>query len=236
MSRSSTLKTKTMSHLSPDFLEFFKELAPNNNKDWFDENRKRYHENIKKPFEDFVTAVINEMRKTDKSLNITYKDCIFRINRDIRFSKDKSPYKLNRSAFISNLGKKEKAIPGLYFELSPEHARVYTGVYQPDKDQVQAVREEIAENLSKFENIISEKKFKKLFGEIRGDKNVRLPKDLRAAAEKQPLIYNKQFYTFATFEPEEILKEGFEKKIVETYKIAEPFADFLKKPIENLKG
>lgn len=225
-----------MSHLSPDFLEFFKELAPNNNKDWFDENRERYHQNIKKPFEDFVTAVINEMRKTDKSLNINYKDCIFRINRDIRFSKDKSPYKLNRSAFISNAGKKEKAIPGLYFELSPEHARVYTGVYQPDKDQLNAIREEIMENGKEFENIISEKKFKATFGNILGDKNARLPKEFQAAAEKQPLMYNKQLYVYATFEPEEILKEGFEKKIVETYKIAEPLAKFLSKPILNLKG
>ncbi len=225
-----------MSHLSPDFIEFFKELAPNNNKDWFDENRARYHESIKKPFEDFVTAVINEMRKTDESLNITYKDCIFRINRDIRFAKDKSPYKLNRSAFISNAGKKEKAIPGLYFELSPEHARVYTGVYQPDKEQLYAIREEIMENGKEFEKIISEKKFKATFGDILGDKNARLPKEFQAAAEKQSLLYNKQLYVYTTFEPEEILQEGFEKKIVETYKIAEPFAKFLSKPILNLKG
>lgn len=225
-----------MSHLSPDFLEFFKELAPNNNKDWFDENRARYHESIKKPFEDFVTAVINEMRKTDESLNITYKDCIFRINRDIRFAKDKSPYKLNRSAFISNAGKKEKAIPGFYFELSPEHARVYTGVYQPDKEQLYAIREEIMENGKEFEKIISEKKFKATFGDILGDKNARLPKEFQAAAEKQSLLYNKQLYVYTTFEPEEILQEGFEKKIVETYKIAEPFAKFLSKPILNLKG
>jgi len=225
-----------MSHLSPDFLEFFKELAPNNNKDWFDENRARYHESIKKPFEDFVTAVINEMRKTDESLNITYNDCIFRINRDIRFAKDKSPYKLNRSAFISNAGKKEKAIPGLYFELSPEHARVYTGVYQPDKEQLYAIREEIMENGKEFEKIISEKKFKATFGDILGDKNARLPKEFQAAAEKQSLLYNKQLYVYTTFEPEEILQEGFEKKIVETYKIAEPFAKFLSKPILNLKG
>ena len=225
-----------MPHLSPDFLDFFKELAPNNNKDWFDENRARYHQSIKKPFENFVTAVINEMRKTDKTLDITYKDCIFRINRDIRFSKDKSPYKLGRSAAIGAGGKKDKTTPSLYFELSPEHARVYTGVYQPEKDQLLAVREEIADNLEEFDSIVNEKKFKKIFGEVRGDKNARIPKELKEAGEKQPLIYNKQLYVFATFEPEEMLKEGFEKKIVDTYKIAQPFADFLAKPILNLRG
>lgn len=225
-----------MSHFTPDFLEFFKELAANNNKDWFDENRKRYHESIKKPFEDFVTAMINEMRKTDKSLNITYKDCIFRINRDIRFSKDKSPYKLNRSAAISAGGKKDHANPGLYFEITPEHVRVYTGVYGPDKDQLLAVREEIADNLKEFDKIINEKKFKKVFGEIKGEKNVRLPKELQEAAEKQPLIYNKQFYVYTSFPPEIIFEKGVVKKLVDTYKIAEPFAKFLSKPILNLKG
>ena len=225
-----------MSHLSPDFLEFFKELAPNNNKDWFDENRKRYHESVKKPFEDFVTAMINEMRKTDESLNITYKDCIFRINRDIRFSKDKSPYKLNRSAAISAGGKKDHANPGLYFEITPEHVRVYTGVYGPNKEQLLAVREEIAENLKEFEAIINEEKFKKVFGEIHGEKNARLPKNLQVPAEKQPLIYNKQFYVFTSFPPEIIFEEGVVKKLVDTYKIAEPFAKFLSKPILNLQG
>lgn len=224
-----------MSHLSPDFLEFFKELAPNNNKDWFDENRKRYHENVKVPFENFVTAVINEMRKTDDSLNITYKDCIFRINRDIRFSKDKSPYKLNRSAIISAGGKKDKTTPGLYFEISPEHARVYTGVYQLDKDQLYAVREEIAENLKEFEKIISNKKFKEVYGEINGDKNARIPKEFQEAGEKQPLMYNKNFYVYTSFPPESIFEENFEKKLVDTYKVAEPLAQFFAKPILNLR-
>jgi uncharacterized protein (TIGR02453 family) len=225
-----------MAHFTPDFLEFFKELAPKNNKDWFDENRKRYHESIKKPFEDFVTAMINEMRKTDKSLNITYKDCIFRINRDIRFAKDKSPYKLNRSAAIAQGGKKDHASPGLYFEITPEHVRVYTGIHGPDKDQLLAVREEITDNQKEFDKIINEKKFKKVFGEINGEKNVRLPKELQEAGEKQPLIYNKQFYVYTSFPPEIIFEEGVVKKLVDTYKIAEPFAKFLSKPILNLKS
>ena len=224
-----------MTYFTPDFLEFFKELAANNNKDWFDENRKRYHENIKKPFEDFVTAVINEMRKTDKELNVTYKDCIFRINRDIRFSKDKSPYKLNRSAAISRGGRKDHTTPGLYFEITPEHVRVYTGIYGMDKNQLQEVREEIAENLTKFNKLINEKKFKESYGEIHGEKNARIPKEFQEAGEKQPLIYNKQFYVYTSFPPEIIFEEGLEKKLVDAYTIAKPLADFLHKPIQNLK-
>lgn len=225
-----------MIHFTPDFLDFFKELAANNTKDWFDENRKRYHESVKTPFDNFVDVMINEMRKTDKSLNITYKDCVFRINRDIRFSKDKTPYKLNRSAAIASGGKKDHANPGIYFEITPEHVRVYTGIYGPDKHQLLAVREEIADNQKEFDKIINEKKFKKVFGEINGSKNVRLPKDLQEAGEKQPLIYNKQFYVYTTFSPEIIFEDGLEKKLVDTYKIAEPFAKFLAKPLLNLSS
>lgn len=225
-----------MIHFTPDFLDFFKELAPNNNKDWFDENRKRYHESVKTPFDNFVTVMINEMRKTDKSLNISYKDCVFRINRDIRFSKDKTPYKLNRSAAISAGGKKDRINPGIYFEITPEHVRVYSGVFGPDKHQLLAVREEITDNLKEFDKLINEKKFKSTFGEIHGAKNVRLPKEMQEAGEKQPLIYNKQFYVYTTFSPEIIFKERLENKLVEAFKIAEPLAKFLSKPIQNLQA
>ena len=223
-----------MIHFTPDFLDFFKELAPNNNKDWFDENRKRYHESVKTPFDNFVTVMINEMRKTDKNINVSYKDCVFRINRDIRFSKDKTPYKLNRSAAIAPGGKKDHVNPGIYFEITPEHVRVYTGVFGPDKHQLLAIREEIADNIEEFDKIINEKKFKKVFGAINGQKNVRLPKEFQEAGEKQPLLYNKQFYVYTTFSPDIIFEEGLEKKLVDAYKIAEPFSKFLSKPMLNL--
>jgi uncharacterized protein (TIGR02453 family) len=225
-----------MIHFTPDFLDFFKELAPNNNKDWFDENRKRYHESVKTPFDNFVTVMIEEMQKLDGSIHLTYKDCVFRINRDIRFSKDKTPYKLNRSAAISPGGRKDRVHPGIYFELTPEHVRVYTGIFSPEKNDLYAMREEIAENMKEFNKIISNKKFKEVFGEVKGDKNARLPKEFQEAGEKQSLMYNKKFYVYTTFSPDIIFEEGLEKKLIEAYKIAEPFAKFLSKPIINIRS
>lgn len=224
-----------MAFFTNDYLEFFKELAANNHKDWFDENRKRYQESVKKPFDAFVDAVINEMRKTDSSINIQAKDAVFRINRDIRFSQDKTPYKLNRSAIIAPGGKKNKTFPGLYFEFSPEHVRVYTGAYMPDKDQLQALREEISDNLNEFNKIITNKKFIDTYQEVRGEKNARIPKEFKESGEKQPLIYNKNFYVYTTLPPEVILEDDLVKTITNTYKIAEPFANFLKKPITNIQ-
>lgn len=224
-----------MAFFTNDYLDFFKELAANNHKDWFDENRKRYQESVKKPFDAFVDAVINEMKKTDSSINIQAKDAVFRINRDIRFSQDKTPYKLNRSAIIAPGGKKNKTFPGLYFEFSPEHVRVYTGAYMPDKDQLQALREEISDNLNEFDKIITNKKFIDSYQEVRGEKNARIPKEFKEAGEKQPLIYNKNFYVYTTLPAEIILEDDLVKTITNTYKIAEPFANFLKKPITNIQ-
>ena len=93
-----------------DFIDFFKELAQNNNKEWFDSNRKRYESSIKKPFKEFISKLISEIQLHDSEVLIEPKDAIFRINRDIRFSKDKTPYKLQTSAIVSAGGRKNREI------------------------------------------------------------------------------------------------------------------------------
>jgi uncharacterized protein (TIGR02453 family) len=213
-------------YFNEDYLNFFKELAPNNHKDWFDENRQRYYKSIKEPFEDFVTSLIEEVQKRDSSIQITYKDAIFRINRDIRFSKNKEPYKLNRSAIISPNGRKDKAFPGLYIEAGPEHYRVYGGVYQPNKDQLYDIRESIAKNAGKFKKLIEDKRFVDLYGEVRGDQNKILPKEFKAQAEETPLIFNKQFYWFTEFEPEILESKDLMDVTLKAYEAGKPLMDF----------
>ena len=182
-----------MAYFSKDFLQFFKELAANNHKEWFDLNRKRYEKEVKKPFSNFVGDLISAVAKDDPLVNIEPKDAIFRINRDVRFSKDKSPYKIQVSAVVGPGGKKDKTSPGIYVELTPEHVRVYGGVYITDKDQLNDIRTHILENLKEFDGIIHEKGFVKYFGEIRGEQNKIIPKEFKDAAETQPLLFNKQF-------------------------------------------
>lgn len=208
-----------MSYFSPDFLQFFIDLASNNHKEWFDTNRKRYETTIKKPFEVFVTDLIARIKTHEPSLDITYKEAIFRINRDIRFSKDKQPYKLNRSAIISVKGKKDKAFPGLYFEMGPEHFRIYGGVYQPDKEQLYAIRETIVKNPTQFSSLLENPVFINAFGDVLGDKNKILPAEFKAAAIAQPLIFNKQFYWYHTFNAEQILSDDL-MDLTESYYLA----------------
>lgn len=215
-------------YFTPDFLHFFMELAPNNNKDWFDNNRERYKKSVKEPFENFVEKLIKELKKTEDIMDGRPSDFIFRINKDIRFSKDKSPYKLQMSAAISKGGKKDMVNIGVYFELGPEHLGVYTGVYMPDKDQIDRIRRHIAKNAKRFETIINEKHFKATFGEVKGEKAKLLPPDLKLAATQQPLIFNKQFYLQHTAEPDIIIEKDVLKYITEKYKHAKVFNDFIK--------
>lgn len=175
-----------MAFFTPDFLQFFIDLAPNNHKDWFDLNRKRYENSVKEPFKNFVQHMIAEIAKTDSNFkDLEAKDCIFRINRDIRFSKDKTPYKMNVSAVVAPEGKKSKAVNGIYFEFGPEHVRVYGGIYEIDKDDLLTVRDGIANDIKGFQTAYTNPNFKKVFGTILGEKNKVIPKELKDGKNRQ---------------------------------------------------
>jgi uncharacterized protein (TIGR02453 family) len=216
-----------MAFFKKDFLVFFIELAANNNKDWFDLNRKRYEASVKEPFKAFVQHMIIEVAKIDSSFkDLEAKECIFRINRDIRFSQDKTPYKLYLGAVIAPEGKKSKAVNGVYIEFGPEHMRVYGGVYEIAKEDLLTVREGIAADVKKFQKVYNDPRFKKVFGNILGEKNKILPKELKEAAEQEPLIYNKQWYFYTQFEPETILKDDLDKLVIDCFEAGKPVEEF----------
>ncbi len=223
-----------MAFFTPDFLQFFIDLAPNNHKDWFDLNRKRYEKSVKEPFKDFVEHMINEIAKTDQNFKgVEAKDCIFRINRDIRFSKDKTPYKMNVSAVVAPEGKKSKAVNGIYFEFGPEHVRVYGGVYEIDKDELLTVREGIANDLKGFQEAYSNPKFKKVFGTILGEKNKVIPKELKEAADQEPLIFNKQWYFYTQFDAETVLDPKLDQLLLDCFEAGKPVEHYFNKLIKR---
>jgi len=186
-----------MAWFTADFNAFFKDLAKNNNKEWFDANRKRYEQSVKEPFAAFVGEAIKRIGKHDKTIHLEPKDAIFRINKDIRFSKDKTPYKLETSAIISPAGRKDHSVPGIYFAFGPEATKFYGGCYQPDKDQLLRIREAILRDGKGFRKAMDGKAFKTLFGTVQGEVNKVLPPEFKAAMAKEPLIANKQFYVAA---------------------------------------
>jgi len=217
-----------MRYFSPDFAQFFKDLAANNHKEWFDENRKRYEKEVKEPFKKLVEDLIIAMSKDEPELLVEAKDCIFRINRDIRFSKDKTPYKTNVSAVIAPGGRKDMSNPGMYIELGPEKLAVYGGLYQPDKDLLKDVRWHIAENADAFKKAYTDKTFVKHYECIRGEQNKRLDKEFIAAAEKEPLLFNKQFYYYEHIPASIYTSDKLLETILESYHASNPVKEFLR--------
>lgn len=224
-----------MAYFTQDFLDFFKELAANNSKEWFDLNRVRYERSVKRPFSAFVQVLIDRLAQAREEFkDVTPSECIFRINRDIRFSKDKSPYKLMCSAVVSPGGKKSRGAHGIYFELNPEAVRVYGGLYEVDKDDLYNLREGLANNLEEFNSLLTEKKFLKLFGRVLGEKNKILPKEFQEAGKLQPLLFNKQFYFMTEYDSALILEDRLLDELVNCFEISEPIELFFDKLIQRI--
>ena len=216
-----------MAYFTKDFISFFQELKENNHKEWFDANRKRYVQSVKEPFQAFVAHMIDRVSEDDPQIMITPKEAIFRINRDIRFSKDKTPYKTNVSAIISRGGKKDKTYPGMYFELKPDEVRFYGGVYMLDKDQLHQVRSAIASDLSGFEAALNDAAFKKTFKTLHGEQNKRLPKEFQEVAKKQPLIANKSFYYYNILPAKLITSDKLPDELMACYDQSKPMREWL---------
>jgi len=217
-----------MKYFSESFYEFFIELSMNNQKSWFDIHRKRYERDVKGVFERFISDVIEGMSVVNfdfKGLNA--KECIFRINRDIRFSKDKNPYKLFCSASIHKGGKKSMIPGGIYLELGPEKCAIYSGVYMPEKDELFKIRENISGNLIEFDKAINERSFLQYFGYVRGEKNKKIDSVFKDALNAQNLLLNKQFYVVHEFEAERTLEADFLDYVLNCWRIAQPLNKIL---------
>ncbi|MEN8193624.1 MAG: DUF2461 domain-containing protein [Bacteroidota bacterium] len=221
-----------MKYFNQDFIDFFRELNKNNNRDWFNANKQRYIESVKDPFYHFIEELIHLIHDDDKSINITPKEAIFRIYRDVRFSKDKLPYKTTASAIISPGGRKDFTTPGTYIEMDFNGIRFYGGAYFLEKTQLQSLREYIAENLNQFQKLLKENNFKNKFGGLLGELNKRIPKEFKEVAEKEPLIANKQFYFVAELDSKKITSNTLMTTIMKLYEIGKPVNQFL---IEGVK-
>ena len=222
-----------MTYFTNDFIKFFKELDKNNSKQWFDDNRKRYKTSVKEPFYAFVDHMITLINERDPTVQITAKDAVMRINRDIRFSPDKTPYNVHYGAIISSAGRKDKSVPGFFIRFSPKHIGLFGGAHGIDKDQLYRIRTSIAKNVDEFQKLINQKAFKEKFGSIRGDKHKRIPAEFQSAHQKEPLIANKQFYYMAEIDPKLITNPELPSILMEYWEAANPVREYLYKALNT---
>ncbi len=210
-------------------LQFLKELKKNNTKEWFDINRKEY-EAAKKDFLNFIENLIPKVAAFDPEIaEVKSKDTIFRINRDVRFGKDKTPYRAHFGAVLCLKGRKS-TYPSYYIHLEPSGVWVGGGAYMLMPNELQKIRQEIDYNSSEFLKIVENKKFTQIFGTVRGEALVKPPKGFEATSEAINYIKHKQWYVMtATFSDAEVQSEMFEKKVIDSFKILQPLNVFLQR-------
>ena len=212
-------------------LSFLNELEKNNNREWFNENRGQY-ENAKKEFEVLINSIIPGIYKFDPSIGTPdTKKSIFRIFRDVRFSKDKSPYKTNFGSFIAKGGRKG-GYAGYYLHIQPGNSFVGGGMYRPPSDTLKAVRSEILYHADEFKEIIQDKIFKKYFEHVEGEKLKRPPKGFPADFPDIELLKLKSYVALNRLGDKQIVLDGFEQYALKAFEVMHPFNRFLNRSFD----
>jgi uncharacterized protein (TIGR02453 family) len=195
-----------MSQITEECLKFLSELSKNNTKEWFDANRKRY-ENVKLTLRKSFEAV-NDLLKTQDDIE---KMHVFRINRDVRFSKDKSPYK--NHVGVHFIRRKPELRGGYYLHIEPGKSFLAGGFWAPEKDDMLRIRQEFELDDAPIRNILNDKKLKNVFGTIQGDALKTAPKNFDKEHPAIDLIKMKNWYFEHFYTDEEVLHTDFPKKV-----------------------
>jgi len=210
-------------------LQFLEDLKENNYRDWFQANQKRYEE-YKKDYRQMVDAFITEMSKVDETLSqLEFKDCSFRINKDIRFSKDKSPYKTNMGIWMS-AGTKNTNLAGYYVHIEKGASFIAAGVHWPDAADLKKIRSEIAGFYEDLEEIVDAPEFKKIFGSLDSNENNTLktaPKDYPKDHHAIAFLKLKSFTATAKLSDKEIESKDFVVNTSKKLLVLKPFVEFL---------
>ncbi len=220
--------------LSTSTPRFLKSLKKNNNREWFEANKKEFL-SAKAEFETFVDALIMKIGKHDPSVaDKQAKNCIFRIYRDVRFSKDKSPYKNHFGAYITSAQSKSEVSSkaGYYIHLEPGGAFLAGGAYTPEAPWLKAIRQEIDYNTAEFKKILNSASFKKYFGKMEGEQLVNAPKEYPKDHPEIGLLKHKSFLAVHQLDDKMLTSEQFLNHAAAAFKAMQPFNQFLNRAMD----
>ena len=217
--------------LPKEGLQFLRSLKRNNNREWFQKHKSIYETQVKQPMESLIEFMATEFQRFAPEMVASPKASAYRIHRDTRFSKDKSPYKTHVAAVFprSGLGKHEGA--GYYLHVAPTELLIGGGLYMPLPEDLNAIRSHIAENAEAFIGIVEGRPFRRLFGTIGGEQLSRVPRGFPPDHAAAKYLRYKQFLASRTFEPDVATTDGFYKLVVETFRGMLPFIRFLNDPL-----
>lgn len=218
-----------MKKIEHSTLDFLRDIKRNNNREWFLKNRQRYLD-ARSDYESYIQDIINQISQFDPILKgLEARSCTYRINRDIRFSEDKTLYKTHFGAFIVKGGKKNgDRLAGYYIHVEPgNNSMVAGGAYLPPSPWLYAIREKIDENGDLLESIVNDREFKKYFGELEGEKLKGVPKGYTRDHKHIELLKLKSYIVSAIIKDSDITSEKGFDFIVDACRVIKPLNDFL---------
>lgn len=213
-------------------LDFLSELTENNHRDWMQAHKVEYQK-AKKTFEEIVAKLLAEFSQVEDALmNLQVKDCIFRINRDIRFTKDKCPYKSNFGASLSPEGRRSP-YASYYLHIQPQgNSFIGGGMYAPSPQILKNIRQEIDYQGEEFRAILAEPSFQQYFGGLRDFRLKTTPKGYHKDHPDIKHLRQTRFVLMHQLEDEDLTRPDFLHKVLEVFEIMRPFNHFLNRALE----
>ena len=218
-----------------EILLFLRQLEVNNNKDWMDANRSQYQQ-ARADFQALVTDLLRQMVELEPGMaTLRPQDCIFRQNRDIRFSVNKNPYKIHMAAYFAVGGKKSDG-PGYYLHIQPDESFVGGGIYWPSPETLKKIRQEIDYSGDELAAIVDAPSFKKRFGEIEGEKLKTSPKDYSKDHPYIEFLRMKSFIAGHSLSDKEVSAPDLVTTVMESFRLMKPLKDFLSQAVVQSEG
>ena len=219
--------------LPSHILKFLKNLQKNNDRSWFEAHRPAY-ENAKADFLVFTQEVIKGFAAFEPALTeLEAKNCTFRINRDVRFSKNKAPYKNNMSAYFNKAGKKGSGA-GYYIHIQPGSSFAAAGVWQPEPSELAKIRQEIDYNFDEWQKLVNNAAFRKNFpdGFDMSDSLVRPPKGYTEDNPAIDFLKLKSFVIRKTLDDKALAAPAFAKEVAKTFQVMQPVIQFMNRALD----
>jgi len=206
--------------VSKEVIKFLNDLKKHNNREWFNEHKPTFQKH-----QNEVKSVFQEVANKLEEIDQLESHKVFRIYRDVRFSKDKSPYKSRFAGYFIRATQELRG--GYYLNIEPGNSMVGGGFYGPNAEDLKRIRKEFEQDDSEIRQILNNKKFKSMFGELRGSELKSAPRGFDAEHPAIDLIRKKQFYVARAFSDKEVMDADFVGQVVETYKLLRPFFDYM---------
>jgi len=212
-------------------LAFLRQLRVNNSRQWFEDNRARY-DHARGCFQDVVTDLIHQFDPIDDLSGVTAKECMFRINRDVRFSNDKSPYKSTMSAVLGQGGRKSTGRT-YYFHIEPDGGSFLAGgLYAPSTDELSKMRQSLAENAKRFKQVVHAPDFIQYFGAISGDTLKTAPQGYSKDHPDIDLLRLKQYIASHALSDDQVLSADLIPHVLAVFKAMKPLLVYIENVVK----